>query len=402
MHKLLLLCCLLVTTSSSVYAQKELGRVLLSPVSKVGQNETLLNGINISRQLKLRVDKTFQQAQELQKQLPQEYNLLTGEPIQKIYSPQILNPQELYPHNTFLKTHKQTGNYLIARNNRLFLREVRRMKQIWAQVNENLPRLQQEAQATEQPENQVSWLVEAIPPQTTQLFIGEMHGYPEISRFMSRLLPELRTQYPSRKIILFTEFLPENLKWTGQRPSTKEVLESLHSYYPIWDSALQAQIEVIGLEIPVATKENDCCEVRYTDRQGGSRKQRVWASLEGIRLRNERWKKTLATYREKYPEALFVIYTGSMHSLYNAPFTLAHCAEQTFVSVLYPERYVDFESSNRISELEDKPMPGPLESLIDQMDFHRSVVKWQSPDLPAIAGFNARIKIPVSLPYIDY
>lgn len=400
MRKLLFLCLLVWIAAGPVQAQRGwnwLGRLGTKPAA---QGKAKLAEINVSYQLNRRMAQTYRQAEQAQMQLPLNRNIIMGEPIQNIFKTGELNAHELYPKQTFLKNSSQTGKYLVARNNRLFVQETRRMKQLWAQIDENLPRLRQEATATEQPENTVKWLADSLPAQTTQLFVGEAHGYPEINQFVAQLTQELRSRQPKREIILFTEFLPENFKWTGNRPSILTVPEHAQKFFPTWDKALQAQVPVIGLELLAAV--DDECEVRYLRTDDSLDKQTVWSSLEGVRLRNERWEKTLATYRAQHPDALFIIYTGADHSMYNRPFTLATPGENTFVTVLYPERYEALAPSGRFTgTYVAKNMRGPLERLVDKLDFQRLVIKWQSPDLPAIAGFDVRIKVPVTLPNVD-
>lgn len=366
------------------------------------QGVSQITQINIGRQLDQRLARTYQQAKQAQAQMPVQCRLIMGEPIQQIFKTYDLNPKELYPEQTFLKNSRQTGKYLSARNNRLFMQEIQRMQTVRAQIDENLPRLQQEASSTPQPQDPISWLADIVPEQTTQLFVGEAHLYREIHQAVARLVRSLRARQPEREIFLFTEFLPENFTW-GKEPKHKilQIPEYLQSHFPTWEQAAEAQVQVIGLELPAAV--DDFCEVRYLNPQGDRDKQSVWMSLEGVRLRNERWQKTLAQYRAQHPNALFIIYTGADHSMYNRPFTLANPNEHTFVSVLYPNRYRAFEPSGRFSCVPvAKPMKGPLERLVDELDFQRSVVQFQSPGLSQIAGFDVRIKLPVKLPDIDY
>ncbi len=401
MRKLLLICLSIFLMVAPIHAQRG-WRLPWLKAKPAAQGKARLADVNISHQLDRRVAQTFKQAQQMQQQLPPGRHVIMGEPVQQIFKTAELNAQELYPAQTFLKNSNQTGKYLAARNNRLFLQEMRRMKKVWAQIDENLPRLQAEATATQQPNTPPPvWLAEILPPSATNLFIGEAHGYPEIHQFVAQLTHQLRARQPDREIILFTEFLPENFKWTGRRPSITEVPEVLQKYYPIWDKALQEHVQVIGLELPNAV--DDYCEVRYLNALGALDKQSVWSSLEGVRLRNERWQKTLATYRAQHPNALFIIYTGADHSMYNHPFTLATPNEHSFVSVLYPDRYAAFVPSGRFSgTYVTKPMRGPLERLVKELDFQRPIIKWQSADLAPIAGFDVRIKVPVKLPEIDY
>ena len=133
----------------------------------------------------------------------------------------------------------------------------------------------------------------------------------------------------------------------------------------------------------------------------------IWATLEGVRLRNERWINTLSSYRTKYPDALFIVYTGADHALYNRPFSLAthFPQEQTFVTALYPDKGTDFISDGKwwhVPSMTEKSYLGPLEQIHKQADFPQPVLKWSTPQLSQIAGFDVRIKIPVKLPDLDY
>ena len=367
------------------------------------QGTSQITQIDIGRQLEQRLARTYQQAKQAQTQISANHHLIMGEPIQKIFKTQKLNSSELYPHQqTFLKNSKQTGHYLGARNNRLVMQEIPRLQTVFDQIDENLPLLQQAASSTPQPQDPIPWLAEIMPEQTTQLFVGESHGHQEIHQAVARLVQHVRARQPEREIFLFTEFLPEDFIW-GREPKSKtlHLPKNLQEHFPTWNQALEAHVQVVGLELPAAI--DNSCKIQCLNAQGTKKIRSVWMSLEGIRLRNECWQKTLAKYRALHPNALFIIYTGADHSMYNRPFTLAKKNEYTFVSVLYPARYRSFEPSGRFScTLVAKPMKGPLERLVDQLDFQCPVVQFQSPDLAQIAGFDVRIKLPVQLPDIDY
>ncbi len=403
MRKQVISCMLVAMLAGPVCAQRPLWWLgWRASATQAGvQGPAKLATINVSHQLDRRMATTFAQAYRAQAQLPANRRMIMGEPVAQVFKSGELKPHELYPEQTFLKNSTQTGKYLAARNNRLLLQEIRRMQTLWQQIDDNLPRLHSEAAHTPQPEDPALYLADSMPPQTTQFFIGEAHGYPEIHQVVSQVVQHLRAKQPAREMFLFTEFLPENFQWTGGRPGIALVPEYLHSFFPVWNQIRQAGVSVIGLELPNAV--DDMCTVRYAQANGAISKQSVWATLEGVRLRNERWQKTLARYRAQHPDALFIIYTGADHSLYNRPFTLATPDEHTFVSALYPNKYPRWVSSGRLTgTTQVTPMRGPLERLVDQLDFQRDVVKWQSPDLVTLSGFDVRIKLPVKLPEIDY
>ena len=392
MPKILALCLLGLLTCETLHAQRPLRLPWAKhPPRTTWAGKSDLAHMNVSYQLEKRLTQTFEQALQVQKQLPAGYNFLVGDPIQEVFKIGQLNQWELYPEQTFLKNSEQTGNYLASRSNRLVLQEVQRVSQTWAQLNQNVTRLRQEAANTPQPQDPVAWLAQIIPSQIDQLFIGESHGYEKIREFVTHFLPQLRARFTEREILLFTEFLPENFKWTEPAAHDTQFPELIRQYFPIWNAALKAHIQPIGLELPGVI--NDPGEMRYIDRKGHFKVNKIWASLEGMRLRNERWKKTLAAYREQHPHALFIIYTGVDHSLYNAPFPLATCDPKTFVTTLYPDKATDLESfsllSSRMVATHSKPAAG--EELVDQCE----IVQWKSPDFPPLTGFDVRIKWPV-------
>ena len=356
--------------------------------------------LSVSRQLEQRVTTTFRQAYQVQKQNPQAYQVLPfGEPVRSISQPDELDPRELYPQKSFLKNSKQTALYIAARSNRLLLQEMRRAETLGHLLEQALPELKQAAQAFQQPQEWIPWLVQQIPPQTQYLFIGEEHGYSEIHSATIQLLQGLRATYPERSIMLFTEFLPENLQWSAQTN-----IKSLPPYYvkltPIWNEALAQHIAVIGLEPACATHEE--CKVRITYPSSYfTRRMSVWATLEGVRLRNERWVSTLAKYRAQFPDALFVVHSGFDHCMYNRPFALSNHYDpaHTFVATLHPNVKASYQKrpGRLISEEVIEPKPGPLERLVGQPDFPQQVLYWKDPSLAHLSGFNVRVKVPVTL-----
>ena len=94
-------------------------------------------------------------------------------------------------------------------------------------------------------------------------------------------------------------------------------------------------------------------------------------------------------YRQKNPDALFIVYTGSAHSYYNFPFSLAKRfpKETTFMLDLTMDL---LRSDKGIIYGKDH-----LERLDEGFYFPQPVLKWNSPDLIQLSGFDARIKLPL-------
>ncbi len=268
------------------------------------------------------------------------------------------------------------------------------MKTVWEQIDTHLPQLQEAAAQTEQSSTPITWLAKQIPTQTSLLFIGEVHGYMEIRQAAALLLTQLRQLYPTREILLFTEFLP-----MGQhlpKEFNPHAL-SLPRYAPVWETALRNRIEVIGLEPSFIL--NDFCSAVAINQKGKTRFIPQWGLLEGVRLRNEYWKNLLQQYRLQHPDALFVVYSGNGHNLYNYPFSLstALTGEHTFVTALYPDKFLKYTGSFIAREPQSAPFTGPLEGLTEQVEFPQSVLQFKDSTLSRIAGFDVRIKLPVNL-----
>lgn len=363
---------------SHVYAG---GRFPITPRANLSKlrKHPVINYFPISTVLQKRIETTYRQALDAQQELSPDFTFV-GSPIKDVAFTYKLKPAKLYPDHPFLISPSQTGKYMTARSNRLLIQEVQRLKQLRKQIDNNLPRLQRQAARSEHPKNPVQWLVRTIPSQTNQLFIGEFHEQTSIYKFVSQLLPALRKRFAQREIILFTEMLPANFIWNGQTRATSKLPASLSDYFPIWQVASQANIQTVGLELPEAIA---CpCLTLCTGPKENEYIRSIWDSLEGIRLRNESWQRIVDTFRQQHPDALFIIYTGSAHVFYNHPFTLARPDKNTFVLVFYPQEYLSYTPQDN--------------KLLVPLTFPQRVIKWQTPDLPPLAGFDVRIAVPFS------
>jgi len=351
----------------------------------------------ISNLLHRRARKTYQQAVKLQQELPPSRGLTIGEPVRSIRRPNDMPTERVYADKPFLTSRHQTADYMVAQSNRLFIREVARMRQLWNELDKHLDELKQAAANTPQPADPIAWLARQIPADTSILFVGEMHGYGEIHEATAQLLGSLRQRHPTRRIVLLTEFLTEDFHYTADVPT-----DALHlpDFEGVWQEALSQHIEVIGLE-PMHVM-NDTCEMKYRSRDNGKMKTAPqWAHLEGVRLRNEAWVRTLEKYRAQDPEALFVVYSGAAHSMYNFPFTLstALTKEVPFVATFYPETVFYLATNNwLISSLENAfiPLEEPLERMTHPDAFPQQTIHFQDPHLAKLAGFNVRVKLPIS------
>lgn len=402
MRKLCLIGLMALVGTMPLHAQGGLWRRLTMRGTEATAPAGWLENINISRQLSQRVRRTYQQARSEQKAAALAYKTMPfGEPANGIFHTGILDPHVLYPDQPFLTTSRQTGKYLLARNNVLMRNELRKADQLRRELDQALPTLEQIAQQLEQPagpQEFALWSLKDLSPEVNYLFIGEEHGYADIREMFVPLVRQVRTQQPDRQIVFFTEFLPSQFKWNATSKYQLELPNYLTVYYPKWEQLLELQIPVIGLE-PKFAQSNQCW-VRQPQTPNPYSRPNVWETLEGVRLRNEDWIKTLNDYRAQLPDALFIIYTGADHCMYNRPFALPtnYEPERCFVITLHPATRKDYKSAGFLKAAEEVQVPasGPLERLTERDKFPQSALKWNDPALSHVTGFDVRLKIPIT------
>ncbi len=338
--------------------------------------------------LEARVARTFQQAQQAPH--PSKDSVL-WEPIPVQSRPVRLfsfNSKHIYPDKPFLahpiRAGQLTEAYILAQNNRLFLQHLRRMKAWWPQFIAAIPRFQKEARSLPQPKNPLRYAVEQIPPTVKNIFLGEVHDQQEIVQFISQMLPLLRQKYKNTPIFMFAEFLPAKLHKGKYLP---DEFPGIHEpdYTAIWESAAQEKIPLIGLEPPFAHNYH---EVKTYSPKGEEEYVSLWGTMEGMRLRNEYWWNILQQYRAQNPEAIFVVYTGSAHSLYTLEFSLAARLpqEETFM--------LELVMSQKSNKNNPEVTTDNLEGMYPQLNFPQTVLHWKTKGLAQLSGFDMRIRVP--------
>lgn len=295
--------------------------------------------------------------------------------------------KEVYPDQTFLSTPSQTANYFMARTNRALVQEVNRLNQINNQLKKLYPQMIKTLQPTDNAPLQsyqerlavYNKLAKSIDEQKADtVFIGEMHGFAEIELSIANFIERIRKQQSQRKIILFTEFLPEVYIERVALPNftRKKIWEYKNTKHYIYDTALENDIAVIGLEPKIVTR-TPTMEIAPN---GFTSQGSLWSSLEGLRFRNTKWTETLNRYREDFPDALFIVYTGAGHSMYTKPFSLANNfpKEKTFVVTFWP----------------GEPLQDPVSEIFGiKFAFPQPFIEWQNPTFAKTTGFDALIRV---------
>ena len=366
----------LLTFVFSGYAQK-LPIALQERVPKILQKKGLESGqieSILQRRLQVSYNKALQARELARKEIQDEIF-----PCVSVQAHPKLKEAKIYPQYPWLDTSEKVANYLAVRNNRIYLQELKRETKWLESMDRVYPKLHKAAYRIKQPPKgeEIMSIAEKIPSQATHIFIGEEHYTSQIPQKIIDLIAQIRQRNKDRQIFLFTEFLPEKLVWAPQQP-LEEVPTYMKgkSYMQVWKSALQQQITIVGLEPPFAAHEEEIPAYmqRGTENCSQIEGHSVWASLEGIRLRNEAWQKVLEKYQQDYPSALFLVYTGSGHLLYHRAFSLTRNwpKENTFVLAITMSANV-------------------LEYFYPKANFPQRVIYWDDPELSLAAGYDAHI-----------
>lgn len=287
----------------------------------------------------------------------------------------------LYPDLPFLDTAEKTSNFFIARNNRILQREIRRLEKWNKDFQQNWPAIKKELFLNKQPPKgqEMQWVIANMPKDVTTVYVGEEHDFPAIQTQIADLLVQLRSQNPEREIFLFTEFLPSDFVWTAQSKVKKlPAFLQKEEYIAIWNQAVKQDIAVVGLETPHLFSTSVSVYQHVYEEQAAvprAEAKDFWETLEGMRLRNTYWQTVLQRYRQEHPDALFVVYSGAGHLLYNQPYALPTLLkEKSFVMCLMGTR-------------------NWLEYSYPRMSLPQRVILWQTPRFAQLAGYDAHILV---------
>ena len=414
----LMLCLLL--SSGGLFAQKPKVPVV-KPATDVTRSFRLGNlkvtpgtywgNVVINRALQKRVDTTFRKIyKRIKEEIPEAFveNWMQDLVItQGAKHPIIADPKDLYPEVTFLETPEQLTNYFLARNNRIVHQEYKQLLDRFEALKDNLPALQKSLISIEQsPEKDIEWLANYIPQDLDYLLIGEQHNSPEIQRAIKDFIPLFKRRFHERDIILFTEFLQNELLWKESFTDKIDAKE----YTDIWNKATSNFIPVIGMEadysldagssplLSVPTGET------FLGKEVCNSSCLPWQTPEGLRLRNKYFLKIIQRYRKDFPNALFIIYTGAGHVEYDRISSLSRAfpADKTFEVSLYPQ-YVQLDKQAKAIRsrfAEHETTPDGKTYIINRFDaltlgkFPSRVYTLQDPSLRELVGFDVQIKIP--------
>ncbi len=161
------------------------------------------------------------------------------------------------------------------------------------------------------------------------VMLGEEHYVPEFQRVVAHLVSVIKKQNPSRRVVLFTEFLDlaPAQHATGQTMETYYRRMTAHSLRPVTDNELlgtyaaevflrflKEGVEVYPLEDGV---QMDLMAKQDED---------FSCTAMGCSLRNKTWARVIeakmAQIRQTNPDALFIVYAGQGHTSWQLPYAL--------------------------------------------------------------------------------
>ncbi len=391
MRKRLLL--FLLFLSATLGAQAQEG--FFSQIRLFGRQTTQTQ--QITKQLAQQVESSFQKACEFACS-EQTYHLLTSGPSKYMRQPLYSSPTQLYPNATFITTPEQLSSYFLVQQNKNITHQLPKLQQLRDEILANLENFEKTKQVTLIPEEETpaAWLVDQLQDDLEYLLLGEVHYYPEIQPQIVNMIRSLRHRYPDRQIILFTEFLLENETWDMAADLTINYKE----YQKVWIAAQVRQIQSIGLE--PAFVEKDHVRLHYrppiqTSWLASSRQQNIWASLEGMRLRNTRWLQTLKTYRAQYPHALFIIYAGEAHVSYNEPYSIGTALGNKKIKVINFDNNFSLGTNSTLTTPFDHITSGrfTMEKLTDKKYGITPILHFPDKHLSRLAGFDYSVKVTI-------
>ena len=386
-----IICVIFLTASPALQGQvpgravANIGRELTSQAVHGGSSQ-----IDLLARLQKQVRRSYEQALRTQQRYPKDlFNDWPSTCFVKGYSFNCSNPsnhpnlQDIYPARLALSAEQVPAYFIYQHNLRLrhWLPILDAREEALFSYRDELEK--HRVEVSHPRDADMRWLADRVTDKTKYLLLGERHGFPEVTNSVATFILAMRLKYPNREIFLLTEFLPENEHWT---PSAAEDLSD--DKRPVWSAAQTMAIPVIGLEPEYVTGLHDAT-LECTDCDGGSIEQAAWATLEGIRLRNDRWLRVIHNFRKKHPDALFIIYGGGGHMRYSEPYSLGArlASEHTQVVTIYPMTHMEWGVSTTIVDGFDWVTEGK---------FPQRVLWWDNPAAAKIAGFDIRIKVPVS------
>lgn len=221
----------------------------------------------------------------------------------------------------------------------------------------------------QQPVMEPHQLAKLIPTDKKYVFMGEYHeNY--LSLKIQQTVVEYSRLHPEKTIIVFSEFAHEEMTPQDLNEYTANILFSQYMKNDIPWVGLE---EVVPQEILLVAED-----LRWPPQ----------ASLTGIKARNEHWIAKLKEYRQKYPDAVFFIHSGSLHSGYQEPFSVstAFKPQESFVMQFIP----------LVGNLPDYPLNTEKFHIVTRAKYLRpGTLIWTNKEFARMTGFDVQVILPL-------
>lgn len=376
MKKQILLFVLVCQLAAGAQAQGFGARLVRSLTGRSATAAATRSTRQLSRLLERRAATAFEQARDIQLTHPAAQQLVDNDTYVSFYPP-LENPQVIYPHMAGrLTTDAQWTNYVLANQNRRVAAQTLRAEQQLDDFYRAFPGLYAAQQTLDAPaDDMLDAVAEQVTPDTQYLLLGEIHEM-YVRPYVSHLLTRVRARHPEREIIFLTEFLPE-----GPRKESDWMYRPDH-LAAVFATASKLNMPVIGLE-PNFVRRNEYVLLANVFKKDGIG---LWASLEGVAVRNEQWLKTIRAQREEHPHALFIIYAGTGHLAYDKPYSIGKilAGPHTHTALLFP--------TNILEKMPGLSYASLFDELCVQQDLEiKPFVQFNHKDHALQAGFDTRI-----------
>lgn len=156
-------------------------------------------------------------------------------------------------------------------------------------------------------------LARAVGPEARLVMLGEVHGRVSQRRKIVSLLKEYRAQYPGRKMVLFSEFLPDKHPrcWQPGQAVPADFFQTNPDFSnEVYELGRSLDMEIYGLE-----------DLQYTYQKFGEMSGLDFTvantSFRALAVRNKYWEGIIRFVMEKTrrtdPDAVFFVYAGNLH-----------------------------------------------------------------------------------------
>ena len=208
-------------------------------------------------------------------------------------------------------------------------------------------------------------LARLIPADAKYVFMGEYHeNY--LSQYLQKTVVEFARLHPEKQIFIFSEFATENttsLPWWSF---------ALKEYFALYD---KARLPWVGLE------ENVPIQIEALSYE--QEELLAPSMLLGMKARNAHWTQILKAYRQKYPDAVFFVHSGSAHTDYQEPYSVSasFSPQESFVM-----QFVSASNAKEYIKQHEK-----FHAITHGQYLRESVLVWKNKTLAHMTGFDVQV-----------